>query len=264
MNESRIDPRAGARTGAGTEAGTEAGTGAGTEAGTEEGARGTERPIPHPEILLDALIAAAQEAAREGLVVSTSGNFSVRLDGDRIAISAARTRLGTLGREDLVVLPIEGVASGGVATARPDGVAPRPSRETPMHLALHAAYPGRISSVLHFQSPAATALACRQGTLPDLSFLPEIPVYVRRVGDVPYLPPGSPELARAVVDAFRDPDVRLAQLRNHGQVVVAESPAEAVERATFFELAARIFLLAGEGGGLRRFSEEELRRLLAY
>jgi ribulose-5-phosphate 4-epimerase/fuculose-1-phosphate aldolase len=222
--------------------------------------QGTARASPQHDVLLDALLEAAHDAAREGLVVSTSGNFSVRLDDSRLAISAARTRLGRLRREEIVIVPVR--AAGSAVGAESGAL--RPSRETPMHLALHAAYPGRISSVLHCQSPAATVLACRPGPLPDLSFLPEVPVYVRRAADIPYLPPGTAELARAVVEAFGDPEVRVVQLRNHGQVVVGESPAQAVERAAFFELAARIFLLGGESRGLRRFSEEELQRLRAY
>ena len=97
-----------------------------------------------------------------------------------------------------------------------------------------------------------------------MDFIPKLPVYVRRVGEVPYRAPGSPELARYVVRAFRDPEVRIAQLRNHGQVVIGDSPAQMVERAAFFELASRIYLMAGTHGNLRRFDPSELSLLVTY
>lgn len=204
---------------------------------------------------LEALVEAAHEAARERLIISTSGNISTRLDENHFAISAARTRLGALALEDLVLLPMAPAAS--------DSDGRRPSRETPFHRALYQSYP-ELRCVLHFQSLAGTALACSANPLPNLDFIPELPVYVRRIGEVPYRAPGSPELARCVVRAFRDPEVRIAQLRNHGQVVIGDNPAQLVERAAFFELASRIYLMAGKHGNLRRFDAMELSLLVTY
>jgi len=217
------------------------------------------------DALIGELVAAARDADRQGLVLSSSGNFSVRLGRDRFAITASRACLGKLRREDLVILGLTSEPAASTRPAAPAGVEParRPSVETPMHRLLYAERPG-AGSILHFQSPAATALACGAGPIPDLAFIPEIPVYIRRVGEVPYLPPGSDALARAVAEAFRDGEVRLVQLRNHGQVVIGATPAQALERAAFFELAARICLLADGPRPLRRFSEEELKTLLSY
>jgi ribulose-5-phosphate 4-epimerase/fuculose-1-phosphate aldolase len=217
------------------------------------------------EALLSEIVEASRDADRLGLVLSSSGNFSVRLGRGRFAITASRARLGKLRREDLVILglpPKPADSSGPAAPAQPEP-ARRPSAETPMHRFLYAERP-RAGSILHFQSPAATALACGAGPLPDLAFIPEIPVYIRKIGEVPYFPPGSEALARAVAEAFRDGEVRLVHLRNHGQVVIGDTPSQALERATFFELAARICLLAEGPRPLRRFSEAELKTLMSY
>lgn len=217
------------------------------------------------EALLDEIVEAAREADRLGLVISSSGNFSVRLGRDRFAVTASRAQLGKLRREDLVILGLEPEPRG---SSRPEAPAQlksarRPSAETPMHQLVYAEHP-RAGSILHFQSPSATTLACGAGPLPDLAFIPEIPVYLRKIGEVPYFPPGSESLARAVAEAFRDVDVRLVQLRNHGQVVIGDKPAQVLERAVFFELAARICLLAEGPRPLRRFSEAELKTLMSY
>jgi ribulose-5-phosphate 4-epimerase/fuculose-1-phosphate aldolase len=205
------------------------------------------------------LVAGAHEAGREKLVVSTSGNLSVRLGATHFAISAARTRLASLHATDVVALPIDATDDEAPAS----DTSPRPSRETPMHRILYERFP-EIGCVLHFQSLAGTTLACRSGTHPDLDFIPEFPVYVRRIACVPYLPPGSAELGKGVADAFEDPEVRLVQLRNHGQVAVGKDPRQVVERAVFFELAARIYLLSENSEPLKRYTPEQLSLLLSY
>ena len=238
-------------------------------------------PAHTQNTLINELIASAHDAAHEKLVVSTSGNFSVRLGSDQVAISAARTRLGKLHRGEVLIVRLDGSVVGGSVVDAPvvdasvmdnsatvDGsAAPQgslvPSRETPMHLAVYRNHP-TVRCFFHFQGLAATTLGCRDAELPDLDFIPELPVYVRRIGSVPYLPPGSTELAEAVAAAYQDPDVRVVHLRNHGQVVIGDTPSQALERATFFELACRIHLLAEPVGNLKRYSHEDLALLMSY
>ena len=211
-------------------------------------------PTEH-DVLIEQLVQSAHDVGAERLNSSTSGNFSLRLDDKTIAITAARTRLGRLCAAEVLALPLNGPL--------PDFGALSPSRETPMHLAMYRSHP-EVHCFLHFQSLAATTLGCRAAPLPDLNFIPELPVYVRSVGSVPYFPPGSDDLAVAVAKAFDDPNVRVAHLRNHGQVVIGNTPAQAVERATFFELACRIYLLSEQTGGSRPYSNEEVALLMSY
>ncbi len=205
------------------------------------------------------LVDAAREAREEGLLVSTSGNISARIDAGAIAISAARSRLGRLCADDVLTVSI----AGGAVVADPPAGERRPSRETPMHTSVYREF-AAVGAVLHCQSPAATVLACRGGPTPALDVIPEFPVYIRRVATVPYLPPGSGALADAVVDALRTPGVRVVQLANHGQLVIGDTAEQAVERATFFELACRLFLLSGADTPLQRFTPEELAQLESY
>ena len=64
------------------------------------------------------------------------------------------------------------------------------------------------------------------------------------VAIVPYIAPGSSELAQVVTSAMRDHD--LVILRNHGQVTIGKDFREALQRAAFFELACKILVQAGE------------------
>jgi ribulose-5-phosphate 4-epimerase/fuculose-1-phosphate aldolase len=72
----------------------------------------------------------------------------------------------------------------------------------------------------------------------------EVPCHVgREIPVIPYLRPGSPELAAAVVEAMKDHNSIL--LTNHGQVVCGKDFDQAFERAMFFEMACRIIVQTG-------------------
>jgi ribulose-5-phosphate 4-epimerase/fuculose-1-phosphate aldolase len=179
-------------------------------------------------------VAACHAIARRGLVRCSSGNLSWRVDADRFLATASRSWLGELTRAQVCVCRL---ADGTVL----DG--PKPTVELGFHAGILRARPD-VNVVLHFQTSCATALACRAAGAPVNYFvIPEIPYYIGPVAEVPYLPPGSPELAAAVVAAMREHD--LALMRNHGQITVARDLAHAVQNAEFFELACEIVLRAG-------------------
>ena len=115
-----------------------------------------------------------------------------------------------------------------------------------------------VNVVLHFQTPCATTLACRKSKNVNYFVIPEIPFYVGPVARVPYLPPGSKELARAVTEAMRDHD--MVVMGNHGQVTVARDVDHAVQNAVFFELASEIILRSG--ADLLPLPEKAVRALL--
>lgn len=179
------------------------------------------------EDVFERLIEFGRAAADEGLLVSTCGNASVRIDEERIAISASGSELRALGRDEIAVVRLRDGAH--VAGARP-------SLETPLHRAVYAARPS-CGAVLHCQSRAATVLACRADPPKSLDFIPEIPAYVRAHAYVPYCPPGSSDLARLTGEAFEDPDVTLVQMRNHGQTIAGGTWPKVIRRGVFFELA---------------------------
>ncbi len=117
-----------------------------------------------------------------------------------------------------------------------------PTCESGFHLGILKARPD-MDVVLHFQTPYATALACGMPESIDFNVIIEIPVYIKRVAIVDYMPPGSPELAQAVVQALSDENTHIAMLKNHGLVTVGRTFNDAIQKATFFELACRIRLM---------------------
>lgn len=179
-------------------------------------------------------VSAAHRVAKEGLVLCGSGNLSWRIDDECMLITAAGAWLGEMSRNDVAICRIQDGASLNRKV---------PSIEIDFHSAiLHERKD--VNVVLHFQSQYATTIACRKTQQSNSFFvIPEIPYYVGPVAVVPYMPPGSSDLAVAVTSAMREHN--LAVLRNHGQVTVGKDFREAFQRAVYFEFASAIYLLAG-------------------
>ena len=188
-----------------------------------------------PLKFVNAFIAACHETADRGLVRCSSGNLSWRVDKERMLVTRTRSWLGRLTVDDVALCSIEdGVALNGV----------KPTVEVRFHAGILRTRPD-INVVLHYQSPDATALACQKRTGTHFFVIPEIPFYIGPIGWVPYLPPGSEELADAVIAAMSNHD--LAIMANHGQVTVAGDFDHAIQNAEFFELACGIILASGSG-----------------
>ena len=105
-----------------------------------------------PEEAIAAILAAAARCDRFGWVPGTAGNFSVRLDAARCAITQSGRHKGFLAASDVMVMGLDG---------KPDGPG-RPSYETPLHLALYRRDPA-IGAVVHGHSVAATVLSMQAG-----------------------------------------------------------------------------------------------------
>lgn len=163
-------------------------------------------------------------------------------------VTATRSWLGRLTADDVSLCRIEPVAC---LEGR------RPTVEVNLHAGVLRARP-EIDVVLHFQSPHATALACCASRDVNFFVIPEIPFYIGPIGYVPYLPPGSQELADAAVAVMRDHN--LALMANHGQVTVAQGFDHAIQNAEFFELACQIIVEGGDN--VTPLSEEAARALM--
>jgi len=134
----------------------------------------------------------------------------------------------------------------------------KPTVEARFHSGILRARPD-VNVVLHYQSPCATTLACQKIKRVNYNVIPEIPFYIGPIGQVPYLPPGSPELADAVIKAMTAHD--LAVMANHGQVTVSHDFDHAIQGAEFFELACQILLSSGRNA--KPLSAQAVRHLLA-
>lgn len=96
-----------------------------------------------------ALIQTGDFFFQRGWVPATSGNFSVRLDAQHIAITVSGRHKGKLKEEDIMMIDHHGHALSEDK---------KPSAETPLHTALYR-YDSAIGAVLHTHSSHATVLS---------------------------------------------------------------------------------------------------------
>ncbi|MCW8809104.1 MAG: methylthioribulose 1-phosphate dehydratase [Rhodanobacter sp.] len=90
----------------------------------------------------DAIAAAAGELCALGWTPATSSNFSMRIDADHAAITISGRHKGQLGRDDIMLIDMQGNAVGTDA---------RPSAETVLHTHIYRRWP-EMQVVLHTHS----------------------------------------------------------------------------------------------------------------
>ncbi len=182
---------------------------------------------------IEQFITQAHRIGDAGLTVCSSGNLSWRI-GEEAIVSGTGSWVPSLQKEKVSLCR---VATGEVL----NGV--KPSMESGFHLGILRERPD-VDVVLHFQSPYATAVACMSEIPANFNVTAEVPCHVgSEIPVIPYFRPGSPELAKEVINALKDHNSCL--LRKHGQVVCGKTFDQAFERAMFFEMACRIIILTG-------------------
>lgn len=198
--------------------------------------------------ILNQFVYWAKQAGTYNLVQCSSGNLSQRLDDTKILVSGTGSWLSRLSADQVAVVSLEtGESLNGI----------RPTGELPLHLGIMQ---GRtdVNVVLHFQSVAATSLCCANYT-PNYNVIIEVPLYIGKVETLPYLKPGSEELAQAVKEL--PPEVQLVQLSNHGQIAIGNSMEEVIQIAVFFELACQVIL---NNTNAKVLNEKDISGLQAY
>jgi ribulose-5-phosphate 4-epimerase/fuculose-1-phosphate aldolase len=183
------------------------------------------------EECLEEFVFAARRTARHGLALCGSGNLSWRIDRQHMLVTTAGAWLSEMTKDQVAICRIQ---DGTCINSK------KPSIELGFHRAILSERQD-VNVVLHFQSPCATTLACSRELAYDRFFvIPEIPYYIGPVAVVPYMAPGSADLAAAVTSAIRKHD--LAILQNHGQVTVGRDLRDAFQKAVYFEFASAICL----------------------
>ncbi|MBE3582389.1 MAG: class II aldolase/adducin family protein [Thermoanaerobacteraceae bacterium] len=187
-------------------------------------------PDPDLELLRKELVNITRRLYQRGLSSGTSGNTSARLPDrpDLVWIKASGRCFGEVEEKDFLLVDLEGNILEGQG---------RPSKEIRFHLGIYRERP-EVNAVIHGHSPYATAYATAFGRLPVVTAAAE--AGLSRIAVVGYELPGSEELARLVVAAFRDKEVKAAVLMKHGFVTVGPDIRKAYYLADVLEDNARV------------------------
>ncbi|MGB8212071.1 MAG: class II aldolase/adducin family protein [Anaerolineales bacterium] len=165
--------------------------------------------------------------AERGLIRSSDGNISVRLDRNFLLVTPTGVYKSAMNPEDLIVIDLD----GKVSSARP-GM--HPTSETLMHLEAYRQRPD-INAVIHAHPPFSTALTIAGKPFP-VEYIPEVLI---ALGDVPtaaYATPGTQALADSIHDLILDHNCIL--LSHHGSLTVGASLEEALIAVERMEHAA--------------------------
>lgn len=180
------------------------------------------------------LVLYACRAYDRHLVGGTGGNFSARVNGGRMLITASGVSLGDTSLDNLITVEIE----SGDWEPVGDYV---PSKEYLYHADILRLRPD-VGAVLHVHPPYCTAYAVKGQDIPmvtDAGFKqPPMP-------RVPFAPSGSEELKGHVKRAIEEnPSCKVMLLEKHGVVALGTEVVAAYNLADLTEELARIAHLA--------------------
>lgn len=175
----------------------------------------------------EAVLWAAQEMLRSGLVEGTAGNVAARLaDGNAVLTPSSLDYLD-MTLDDLVVCAPDGAVVEGHRS---------PTSEKQLHLAVLNAYP-EIGATMHCHAKHVQMFAITHQPIPAV--VEEFDVYVG--GDVEcsdYRETGSQELADEV--ARRVADRAAVVMANHGLFACGKTPKDALHVASLVERTAEV------------------------
>lgn len=187
---------------------------------------------------------------RQGFVVASEGNLSIRLDADRILVTPAGACKGRLLSDRLMVTDLEGRVVSGTGN---------PSSELQMHLLFYRLRPD-VRAVCHAHPPTATGFAAAGRALEEM-VLPEVVTTLGNIPLAPYGTPGTWELCARIESLVPSHDAIL--LENHGVVTCGLDLIAAYEHMETVEHFARVMLTAESLGGPRLLTRADVQKLMA-
>ena len=193
------------------------------------------KSVANPET---AVLDAAKDMLRRGLVEGTAGNISARRSDGNIVITPSSVDYRDMALDDLVL-----VDPKGAVLQAADGRSP--SSEMRLHLACYQAFDD-IGSVIHSHPVWATMFAIAHEPIP--ACIDEFAVYCG--GDVrctDYAASGTPEVGANAVKALEGRAAAL--IANHGLVAVGPRPDKVLHVTALVERTAQIVWGARALGG---------------
>lgn len=183
---------------------------------------------------------------RQGLTTTSGGNISMRVDDDRVLLTASKFDKAELQAEHVGILTLDG-----------DNLTPElpPSIESGMHLAIYRAR-SDVQAVVHAHPLTATAF-CATGKRINTHLLDESYAILGDPVVAEYARMGTPDLAANVARAVAD-GAACVMMRNHGVLAVGGSLLEAFDRLEVMERAAQTSLVVERVGDVRDLSKEQL------
>ena len=186
---------------------------------------------------------------RLGFTPGTSGNLSVRLDGEYVLATPTGTSKSLLTRNDMVIVDLDGNQLAGSRKV---------TSEIGMHLAVYQRRDD-ISAVVHSHPPISTAFACAGRAL-DKPLCAEAIMTLGSVPLAPYATTGTREVADSLADFI--PHHEAILMANHGVVTYGKSILDAFMKMETVEHFAQINLIVDQLGSASLIAQDKVDALL--
>ncbi|MEQ8788851.1 MAG: class II aldolase/adducin family protein [Pirellulaceae bacterium] len=199
------------------------------------------RHLLHPR---DEIMQTMERIYRYRMTTTSGGNLSIREPNGDVWITPARVDKGSLTRDDIVCVKVDGSTIG-----------PHPaSSELPFHQAIYAARP-EVRGVVHAHPVALVTFSIAR-QLPDTRLFHQARSVCGKVGMARYALPGSAKLGENIAGVFAQ-GFDCVVLENHGVVVGGESLQQAFQRFETLEFTAKTILKARLLGEVRYLTDEQ-------
>ena len=189
--------------------------------------------MSHYEPFKQQVLDTCQELARQGYLIGTGGNVSIRIEGEEaLAITPSSRDYLSLALDDICVFTFDKTPLEGELT---------PSIEMGMHTAVYQNRPD-VNAVIHTHQPRASVFTLINTPIPAL-FDEQVIQLGNCVEIVPYGMSGSPDLAHNLA-AMLDNQCNAYILQNHGITCMGTSMAKTAVNIKVLEKCAQVYQAA--------------------
>lgn len=175
-----------------------------------------------------------------GLTTTSGGNISLRISGDKIAITPSATDKGRMRWKEV-----------GIMTMNGDNLTPdlKPSIEAEMHLSIYKRKD--VRAIVHAHPTFSTAFTAMKSRI-NTSLTAEACAILSEPVFVPYALMGTKKLANIVAKSIEKSDILL--LENHGILTVGATLLQAFDKIEVLENAARMTVIVEVMGNKKSLS----------
>jgi len=187
---------------------------------------------------------------QRGYITGTEGNFSIRLDENRVLTTPRGVCKGRINESELVLTDLEGIPL--------DPTKPLPSTELKMHL---AAYRLRadVFAVVHAHPTTAVGFTVAGANL-STPALPEVVCTMGTIPVSPYATPSTTEVVESIEPYVKKYDALM--LDHHGALCLGKDIWDAFYKLETVEHQAQTLLVAHMLGGPKPLTKAQITSLL--
>ena len=190
----------------------------------------------------------ASSMYNRGLTHGSTGNISVRLNGDDILVTPTGSSFGRLDPNQIVKVTKKGEIIGSS----------KPTKELPLHQAFYETRGMKSGAVVHLHSTHSVALSMLPGINEDNVLPSYTPYSIMLLGKVKLLPffvPGDPAMGDAIKGLAGKRSAVL--LANHGPVVSSKDLESSVNAIEELEATAKLALIL-KGADAKALDESQI------